>query len=90
MNQGNVPGPLNGLGQLPLMLGTGPCHPAGNDLALVSNESPQDPNVLIIYPSNFVLAEFADLTTAHKSHISASFSLFHATGPGRDQVRVSP
>jgi hypothetical protein len=47
--QGDVPGPFYGFGDLPLVLGTVARYPAGDDLAPLADEIAKGAGVLLIY-----------------------------------------
>src|SRR5262245_15242473 len=64
--QGDVPGPLDGLHQLPLMLGAGSRNAAGEDLATLGGESLQQADVLVVDVGNLLLAELAELFLAEE------------------------
>jgi hypothetical protein len=87
MDQGDIPGPLDSLGQLSLVPGTNARYPAGNDLALIGDESPQGSDIFVIDPPDLIFTKLADLTPAHKGHILVSFRESHLAGPGKGQAR---
>jgi hypothetical protein len=69
MYQGDVPGPLDSTGQLPLMQSTHTGDPPRNDFPLLCNETPQDTDIFIVYLLYAVFTELAYLSSAHKSHL---------------------
>ena len=59
--QGDVPRPLDGQGQLALVLGAGAEHPARQDLAPLGDEPREQLHVLVVDVVDLVRAELADL-----------------------------
>jgi hypothetical protein len=62
---------LDGNGQFPLMMGTGTCYPAGQNLCPFRNKTAQFGHVFIINRIDFIHTKTADLPAALAAVVSA-------------------
>jgi hypothetical protein len=69
--QGDIPGLLDGAGQAALVLGADAGEPPGHDLAALSHEALQQPDIAVRDRVNLLGAELADLLAAEELAASA-------------------